>query len=147
MNEGVCGFCGETKGNVKAHERFCSKNPDNIRVAKTEKVAVAAAVSGERQPGTIISDHQGRKLGKVPWTMKEIERRFSLVEYTPVETLPVTWNGVSIQCFRGVSQLMPSCFRDILLDRARRMNKSHDTIPTPYGDIKLGAMGGLPPEP
>ncbi len=114
-----------------------------VAISGDTPVAVMERPKG-RVPGQTITDDKGRKQGKVPWTMKAIENIFGLCEYTPDETCPVTWNGVSIQCIRGVSQLMPTCFRDILLDRKRRMGQVK-TISTQYGDIERGALGPLPP--
>ncbi len=80
-------------------------------------------------------------VGKVPWTMKEIEKVFPVVEYVPDETMPVTWNGVKIQCFAGVSQLMPSCFRDVMENRKRKMRRVNENVRNLGITIQSGALG------
>jgi len=130
----TCPGCGkEGIKNLKAHQRFCP-----VLVTETK-------VDTSLKPGSHIVDDKGVKRGKVPWTLRKCEAVFGIVEYTPDETLPVTWNGISIQCLRGVSQLMPACHRDILLERKRRMQTTRRIVVS-TGEIERGAMGPLPLE-
>lgn len=78
----------------------------------TEQEAIEA--KEERVPGKVVRGQ------KTPWTLKDIEDVFPVCEFTPDDTVKVTWNGVMLQFITGVSQLMPTCFRDQYLETKRR---------------------------
>ncbi len=134
----VCPDCGKDGlKNVGAHKQHCPANPE----------AVIAVKPGQRPGETIYSD-TGRKTGKVLWTLQHCDEYFGTVEVIPDETLPVTFNGVMIQCFAGVSQLMPKCHADILegrRKRIRRMANEHKEIVVSTGVMTKGSDGPLPP--
>ena len=149
-----CPDCGKEVKNLGAHKRFCVKGlTEGQRTALAQAKDAAEQLVREelnkieapnKSPGSHIFDNRGRKIGKQPWTMGEIEKVFSLIEYTPDETVPVTWNGVSIQCFAGVSQLMPTCFKDIMEDRKRRMRLIGKSLKD-YDIDSYGVLAGPPP--
>jgi len=95
------------QGAVAVAEVSKELNPD-----PEERPVITAAMSG-RQPGTIIGDT------KVVYTYQDLEGMFSIVSFTPEETMPLTYQGVRVQALAGVEFAVPKCFKDIY-DKTRR---------------------------
>lgn len=120
-----------------------AENPTAVleAVAKaTEQEKVEA--TEPRVPGKVVHGQ------KTPWTMKDIEEAradngdlmFPVCEFTPDDTVKITWNGVMVQFIAGVSQLMPTCFRDQYLETKRRTRASKPiVVSTGKIDVDLGA--------
>ena len=90
--------------------------------------------TGERVPGKIV------KGLKTPWTAKDIERVFPLCEFTPEETIPVTYQGVKYQLFSGVSMVTPTIIRDIYLEHRRKMRRVGSELAGRGVEIAAGAL-------
>lgn len=113
----TCPDCGkEGIKNLKMHIPYCK-----AQVAKATEV-----VADDRMPGAHIMDGKGRKVGKVPWTLKDCDERDGTIEYMPLVTTPVTVNGVRIQCIRNVSQLMPKMHYEALRNYERKIGRKPD---------------------
>lgn len=97
--------------------------------------AEQAEVKEERVPGKVVHGQ------KTSWTLKDIENVFPLCEFTPDNTVQVTWNGVMLQFIAGVSQLMPTCFRDQYLETKRRTRVSKPIVVS-TGKITVDAGAG-----
>lgn len=71
------------------------------------------------RPGEITGEGLSRT--KQPWRKEDLtpENGFEYVEYTPSENIPVTWNGITVNFFEGVNQLMPRVFLDTYLEAKR----------------------------
>ena len=112
-----------------------AENPEEVleEVAQSiEQEAIEA--KEERVPGKVVHGQ------KTPWTLKDIEKIFPVCEFTPDTTVNITWNGVSKQLIAGVSQLMPTCFRDLYLETKRRERSRREiNVSTGKIDIDLGA--------
>ncbi len=78
---------------------------------------VVEETTSGRVPGKVV------KGLKTPWMAKDIEKVFPLCEFTPEETIPVTYNGVKYQLFAGVSMATPTIIRDIYLEHRRKMRR------------------------
>ena len=110
-----CPACGKLVKNQRMHDKYC---PAQEKVEMPEEVEVKKPT--ERLPGSHIYSGAGKLSGKVPWTHKKCEEAFGIVEYTPDETLPVTYNGVRVMCFAGLPMLMPGCHKAILERRKQK---------------------------
>jgi len=121
-----------------------AENPTAVleEVAKgIEKEKVEA--KEPRVPGKVVHGQ------KTPWTLKDIEEAradngdlaFPLCEFTPEDTVKVTWNGVMVQFIAGVSQLMPTCFRDQYLETKRR-TRAKKPIMVSTGEIQVDLGAG-----
>ena len=93
----------------------------------------------ERKPGSIVRGQ------KVPWSWKDCEKVFPVVEFTPWTSQPVTWNGLTKYFIANQSQLMPSCFKDIYLESMRRQRRQVPIVVS-TGVVDRGAEGPLPPQ-
>ncbi len=89
-----------------------------------------------RQPGKVIDGK------KIPWTMKDMEARFPMVNFVPDETVPLTWNGVKVYAIAGIEIHAPKPFYDIWNHRKAELMKSPNF---PGIQVEAGA-GALPPE-
>lgn len=131
--------------NVKA--RTVRRVKQDLRRAKSPEIAqsvlkeltpeidkqVEAVVEG-RRPGMKINGN------KTPWTEKDLNEMFEIVKFTPVETIPVGYNGVRYQCYAGIEMHVPSVVKEGY-DRYMK-RKSLPTPPPPGIEVGLGA-GGL----
>ena len=98
----------------------------------TKQEAIEA--TEERMPGKVVRGQ------KTSWTLKDVENIFPICEFTPDDTVQVTWNGVMIQFIAGCSQIMPTCFRDLYLETKRRTRASKPImVSTGKIDIEPGA--------
>ena len=84
----------------------------------------------------------GQKIGgnKTPWTEADLNEKFPIVPFTPMETIPITWNGVRYQCFAGHEMHVPSVIKEIY-DRYIK-NKSREKV-APDGITVWRGAGGL----
>jgi len=56
---------------------------------------------------------------KAGYTYQHLCKMFPVVSFTPDETIPLTWNGVSVMAISGLEMHTPKCFKD-LYDRHRQ---------------------------
>lgn len=98
-------------------------------------------------PGTVIGKGTQRAR-KVPWTMATIREVYPDITFTPEQTLPVTFNGVSMHLVSGVEVTCPSVFKGLYDDyRASVRRHGSGNVATPYGGVTvLSGAGALPPE-
>ena len=100
-----------------------AENPEEVLLAVAEDLEQAEVEATEpRVPGKVVHGQ------KTSWTLGDIEKIFPVVEFTPDDTVNITWNGVSKQLIAGVSQLMPTCFRDLYLETKRRTRAKKDIV-------------------
>ena len=90
--------------------------PEDAKIILAEqlKVSTQKAVELEEQkPGQVI---QGLK---TPWHDKEAADIDGVIEFTPIETVPFTWNGIRYQFINGVSIAIPKT----VYEEYRRLRK------------------------
>lgn len=78
------------------------------------ELAMKSQRSGK--PGEPMFDGQGRQIGKIPYTYEYLCETFPMVEWTPMRTCPISYNGVLIHVWAGETVKTPACFRDIYMD-------------------------------
>ncbi len=111
-----------------------AENPEEVLETIAQDMVAEEEAEGERVPGKVVHGQ------KTSWTMKDIEAVFPVVEFTPEDTICITWNGVMRQFIAGVSMLVPTCFRDIYLDTKRRSRAKPDiVVSTGKINVDLGA--------
>jgi hypothetical protein len=71
---------------------------------------LAIAGGGQNKPGSYVFDKEGRPIAKIPWTAQDILDQFEMVTFTPSETLPLTYNGHTINVVANEEVTAPSCF-------------------------------------
>lgn len=105
--------------------------------------------SQDRQPGSKVRQGRGLKL-KVPWTRADVERRFPKVEFTPGETLGVSFQGNRWQLLAGIRMVAPEPIYRQYMEYCERTSKAGQV---PKGVIgRIGNIsftpgaGGLEPE-
>ena len=74
---------------------------------------LGAANRGGRRPGDYIFDKEGRPFHKIPWTAQDVKDNYPMVKWTPAETMPITFNGHTIQVNAFEEIETPSIFCDI----------------------------------
>jgi hypothetical protein len=84
-------------------------------------------------PGSYIRDKDDRVIGRVPWTERDILDAYPMVVFTPIETIPVTFQGHTIQFYAMQEIKCPSIFMDIY--------KQHLEETRHQGDLNLKALG------
>ncbi len=105
-----------------------------------EQTMVEAESTEPLKPGA----HLPRGIGKVPWTMKDLEKAYGVVEWTPQMTCPITVSGIQLYAFSGVSWLTPTCFKDVHDESLKRMRNVGKSL---VGrGVERGALGPLPLE-
>jgi hypothetical protein len=96
-----------------------------------EKVST---IGGDRlPPGSHIRDKEDRIIGRVPWTERDILDTYPMVNFMPVETLPVTFNGHTVQFYAMQEIKCPSIFVDIY--------KQHLEATRAQGELNAKALG------
>ena len=74
-------------------------------------------------PGSYIQDKEGRVIGRVPWTVQDIKDTFPMVDFTPAETMPITFQGHSVQ-FTAMQEIRcPSIFVDIYKEHVQALRE------------------------
>ena len=108
--------------------------PTKRQIAEKAREAVAGLLEEEAQkleeprqykPG----EYNPHTKGKTPWTMKNLEEAYGIVEFTPDETIPVTVSGIKLMLLDGVTMTAPKCFQDIWL-KSREARKGRNTAKT-----------------
>ncbi len=131
------------KKKVKRDLRKISPEDVKAIVEDIGEVAERKIEQGQaRIPGATIDGM------KIPWTRKDIEERFPIVELNSEETIQITWNGVTYQLLAGAIHYVPSVIRDSYLRHRRGLMESAKNIGKDSGFVtmvELGA-GALPPE-
>ena len=61
----------------------------------------------ERVPGLTVGGT------KTTWTYKDCEDKFPYVKFMAEETVPLTFQGVTVQAFAGFEMHVPECFKKI----------------------------------
>jgi len=120
---------------------------EGIKQLISEAVEEAAEeAAGPKLPGQ-IEDAGELVARKVHWTMHDAERLYPPVAFTPEETIPVTFNGLTIQLRADQPITVPSCFKGIYDEHRRLVRQSARPFMTPGGivDVAPGA-GALPPQ-
>ena len=96
-------------------------------------------------PGTAIGRGTSRAR-KVPWTMEDVRAVYPDITITPEETLPATFNGVTVYLEADKEITVPSVFKG-LYDNYRTSMRRHarGNIATPYGPCAVvPGAGPLP---
>lgn len=78
--------------------------------------------AGERMPGRRVKGQ------KTIWTYHDMVERFDIVDFTPEETIPLSWNGVKVQAYAGIEMHVPKPFYD-LYNKHRREAASQKAPP------------------
>ena len=93
-----------------------------------------------RVPGQEVHGH------KVAYNYQDLVKMFPIATFTPEETLPLTYQGVTVAALSGIEMHVPQCFKNIY-DNHRRMQREVHRLPDRgyIPEIGLGA-GALPPE-
>ena len=84
-------------------------------------------------PGSHIRDKEDRIIGRVPWTTQDILDTYPMVNYTPPETIPVTFQGHTVQFYSMMEIRCPSIFVDIY--------KQHMEATREQGALNAKALG------
>ena len=114
-----------------------------ISEAVEEAVAEAA---GPKSPGQI--EEAGELTArKVHWTFHDAEKLYPPVTFTPEETIPVTFNGLTVQLMADQPITVPSCFKGIYDEHRRLVRQSAKPFWTPGGVVSVTpGAGALGPE-
>ena len=101
------------------------------------KVKVDSEVKG-RVPGLTHGS------SKTTYTYQDLVAMFPIASFTPEETVPLTFQGITVQAFGGIEMHVPSCFKTIYDQHRKELRRIKETL-REAGIQDLGA-GGLPPE-
>jgi len=96
----------------------------NTPIVKSILDKVSTTGEDRLPPGDYIRDNEGRVIGRVPWTTDDIRRVFPMVTFTPFETLPVTFQGYTVQLVAGEEITCPSIFHGIYQDHLRAIREA-----------------------
>ncbi len=110
-----------------------------IAVAElAEKVAEEQDANQDRIPGKVIRGV------KTPWTVKDMDKAYGIVTFTPDETIPITVSGIKFQLFDGMEITCPGIVKVVYDDYRRRTKR----IGSDLAGRGIQHMGGgpLPPE-
>ena len=81
------------------------------------------------------------------YTRKDLDRLYGICEFTPDETIPVTFQGVRYQLLAGVTMSAPTIIRDIYENHKRELRRVGMTkSETGYETIIAIGAGALEPE-
>lgn len=84
-----------------------------------------AAQNADVPPGTIIGT--GMAAHKKPWTMADVgPGKVEWLRFTPLETLPVTYNGLRFQLFADEEFYGPKFVYDIYAEHKRALKVAHE---------------------
>ena len=89
------------KGITDALHRVAPEDAKELLAEQLEVSTQKAVEIAEKKPGQVI---QGLK---TPWHDKEATNLDGVIEFTPTETVPFTWNGIRYQFLNGVSMAIP----------------------------------------
>ena len=94
-----------------------------------------------RVPGKTIKGY------KVGYTYADLCKIFPIVSFTPEETVPLTWNGVTVQALEGIEMHVPQCYKTLYDNHRQALRLAGKSLPNREFEnmIALGA-GGLEPE-
>ena len=92
----------------------------------------------ERIPGMVVGG------AKVPYTFKYLCKIFPMVQFTPEETVGLTYQGVRVQALSGRELTVPLCYKTIY-DQHRHPKGNLEELKSLGINVELGA-GALPPE-
>lgn len=106
------------KGVKQAIRKIDAEDAIAILEEATERAEVKKEEGLKREPGMTVDG------AKIPWTRKDIEDRFLIVELLSEETVPITWNGVTYQLLQGATHYVPSVIRDSYLRHRGEMRKA-----------------------
>lgn len=81
---------------------------------------------------------------KTAWSYSDMVKRFPISSFVPEETIPLTWNGVTVQAYSGIEMHAPKPFYDLYREHRKRLGEGSKNLPDGF-IIDLGA-GALPPE-
>lgn len=103
-----------------------------------EKVVEEQESNQDRVPGKVIRGV------KTPWTVKDMDKVYGVITFTPEETIPVTVSGIKFQLFDGVEITCPAIVKATYDDYRRKTRRiGHDLASR--GIVKIGG-GALSPE-
>jgi len=105
----------------------------NTPIVKNIIAKVSTIGEDRLPPGAYIRDKDDRVVGRVPWTERDILDAYPMVTFTPIETIPVTFQGHTIQFYAMQEIKCPSIFVDIY--------KQHLEATREQGDLNLKALG------
>lgn len=91
----------------------------------------------EGKPGSTICDSKGRVLERVEWTYDALKEEFGEVEWTPMQTRWLTWNGIQVWVQQGVPIKTPPQFRDLAMEAWQKEVNANDE----YAAIMLKNFG------
>ncbi len=106
------------KGGKQASRKIDAEDAIAILEEATEKAEVKREEGFKREPGMTFDG------AKIPWTKKDIEERFPIVELLAEETVPIIWNGVTYQLIQGATHYVPNVIRDSYLRHRGEMRKA-----------------------
>ncbi len=88
-----------------------------------EQVVEAKVSSGSNAPGSDL----GAAIGKIPWTWRDIVHMPRVV-FTPMESVPVSYNGLTWFMVAELTQEIPSCFVDVYIESRRLRRQAVETV-------------------
>ncbi len=88
-----------------------------------EQVVEAKIASGSNAPGADL----GAAIGKIPWTWRDILHMPRII-FTPMESVPITYNGLTWYFVSELTQEIPSCFVDVYLESRRLRSLARETV-------------------
>ncbi len=87
-----------------------------------------------RVPGLTIGS------SKTPYTYKDLDGMFPAVTFTPEETIPLTYQGVSVQALSGWEMCVPECFKRVYDNHRREKRQFSKTLK----EANMEDLGVLP---
>ncbi len=103
-----------------------------------EKVAEEQESNQDRVPGKVIRGV------KTPWTVKEMDKAYGIITFTPEETIPITVSGIKFQLFADREITCPSIVK-WTYDDYRKRTRGIGRDLAGRGIVKMGG-GALSPE-
>ena len=126
-----------TKRKVKATIRKVI-DPQETKDLLEELVEEAEQKIEEKPTGRV----PGLTIGstKTIYTYQDLEKMFPYVSFRPEETIPLTFQGVKVQCFAGFEMHVPKCFKDIYDNHRREKGRHAETL----REANMEDLGVLP---
>ena len=104
---------------------------DELRAEAEHK---AYTLTTDKVPGMVIGGT------KTTYTYQDLVRMFPIATFTPEETIPLTFQGVTVQAIAGYEMHVPECFKKIYENHRREARWAASNSAKEAGMQDLGTM-------
>ena len=99
-----------------------SEAQEIVTELKPELKAKAKSQPVERVPGLTIAG------SKTTYTYRDLCEMFPIVSFIPEETIPLTFQGVSVQAIEGLEMHVPECYKRIYDNHRKALREAGKSL-------------------